>query len=173
MLDEAARKEIQETRALQVGAFLQSSYIDYGNYIEGLSLGKLPDLSDLHSTNSRMRGHYMSFNFKYCKNFGAKPLTVLAPEQEAWTCLSPLIYNFLERFKVFIDGYETKQDDESKKTIFRILLNEYWRLILKWNVISQSYKAKEMFESDEQVAEREQAIRALTEHIKAKTKAAQ
>ncbi|MFA6305918.1 MAG: hypothetical protein WC651_04325 [Candidatus Gracilibacteria bacterium] len=173
MLDEAARKEIEETRAFQGGASLQCAYFDYEHYTEGLSFGMAPPSSALRSTHSRMRENCMHFDSKYCEQLGAKPLTVLAPEQETWTCLSPLVHDFLGRFKIFIDGYDSEQNEESKKTTLKTLLNEYWDLIQKWNVISQSYKAKEFFKSDEQVAEREQAIRALIESIKAKTKAQQ
>lgn len=162
MFTELERQVIEAHKIHNFGAYLQHSYFVYPAMQEEVVEGVLPQRLRLEEMHVDMNQNRIEFNETYLYSLPLQPANPLVVEQQAWRLLSPRVRNHTDEFGDYIKGYspETAQYEQLLGQ-----LNTGWGLILKWNVISQSFKGKQYGGVENVLAEREQAVRDLIEEL--------
>ncbi len=156
MLSELELEVVDSCKIWYCAGFLSWAYIEYSTSIEGLKKGEYPDLSRLLHMHSRMSLWVYDFDSAYSDLLLA-PVNPLELEQRAWNLLSHRLHTHVDEFGSYMD---------SPQSCDKLLehLTTGWELLQKWNLISESYKAKHE-QIWKRVPETEEALKDLIEEL--------
>ncbi|MBI2140238.1 hypothetical protein HYU14_04890 [Candidatus Woesearchaeota archaeon] len=79
------------------------------------------------------------FDRVYLQRIKSAPVNPLEPERQAWLLLSPIIGEYLGRYKRFLDGGKQAEVYEEESIQY---LTEGMDLVRKWMIIGDLYKVK-------------------------------
>jgi hypothetical protein len=173
MLSELEQKVVDEHKEGGFGAFLSVMWNIYPppehyGLRRDISQGKFPEQNRLTYANDYMTKWRQNFDICYLFSLPAAPVNPLQVEQEAWRLLSPRVKQHTDEFGEYILSY-SPQTSEKEPLITHI--SNGWDILQKWNVISESYKAKyESYKakygmSRSTIEETETAAKALIEEL--------
>lgn len=163
MLNELEQEIIKNHKRLQFGAYLQWTWFEYPELQEQISRREYPEQTKLIDTNKIMAQHKAMFDYCYFHSLPQAEVNPLQVEQDAWELLSPEIKQHLDEFENYIKGYSPQNVDKEQLLAY---VNNSWVLMQKWNIISNSYKAKYEKRWDI-IEEKEQAARKLIQELQA------
>lgn len=157
MLTEQEYEVVRNCKANYFTAYLQCAELERHNIKKNISRGRFPEKENLTKLTKDMGMYAVIFDgiYFYRLSKGLNPLKV---EQECWTLLSPRVENHLVGFNGYIESYDPKN---AKQDELQPHLDLSRDLLKKWNVISNSYRAK--YHKDwEIVKQEEDKVRSLT-----------
>ena len=161
MLSKAEQEIVDSNKVLQFGAYLQAAYIDNCWLKKKILNGKYPERETLRYLE-RMNYYRIDFNECYLHSLPLEKLNPLKAEQEAWKLLSPKVKKHVDEFGDFIEEYSPQNADKER---LLALVNADWSLLKKWNVISNSYKAKQQKWADIEIEKKEQVVKRLAQKL--------
>ncbi|MEK6910746.1 MAG: hypothetical protein AABW82_03155 [Nanoarchaeota archaeon] len=138
MLTELESEVVASCKDHGFAAYLQCAWFEYPRMKGKIARPEFPKKPELTKWTRDMGMHKTLFDIYYLHKLktGLNPLKV---EQQCWELLSPRVENHLTVFNGYLDSYNAKN---AKADELLPHLDLSWDLLQKWNVISNSYKAK-------------------------------
>jgi hypothetical protein len=142
---EAAEREYDvvynRVREAGFGAYLQHSFFLPEDLMREIdSRNKYPtqkELKEIHDGMDYWNGRFIGC---YLNTLADQEVNPLILEQTAFSLLSSSIKQFTDSFGEFIDKYDPRLKDSDSLFFY---IGRFYALIRQWNIISNSYKAKE------------------------------
>ena len=161
MLSEREQSIVNQNKEWGFGAYLQWAWFEYPSLQEEIAAGQYPSRERLNNGNKRMDRERKGFDVCYLLELPHEEINPLKVETDAWGLLSPRVRRHVDEFGGYIANYSPRTA-EQQPLLTQVGVS--WDLLQKWNVVSQSYKAK--YEQNwDRVAEREDAVRKLIHQL--------
>ncbi|MBW2970545.1 hypothetical protein KY320_00120 [Candidatus Woesearchaeota archaeon] len=86
-------------------------------------------------------------------------------EQQGWKLLSPAIGEYLDQIEVYLESYPPNEFSEATKNDFLGYINRGRKLLDKWQIICNSYKAKYQREGEQNIIQAEANVQFLIQEL--------
>jgi len=168
MLNKLELEIVKVCKVHGFAAYLQRAWADFPTLERDAASRIYPETQHIQKVLGRMERGITEFDFAYFVQLPQEATNPLQGEQEAWKLLSPILKDYLTRFKQFVSSYSSdKVSDESRQQLLG-LVQEGWQLLQKWDTISKAYNPKYEFAiynrtgwTEKGLQEREEAVKVL------------